>query len=92
MDPRKSGQAGTSCRAGDYLSNSDYAALRAMTVHEGVGAVILFGIIMQLLKLCGAILNFDFPGLRSPFSGFRSFQFINSDLILRHIDLSLFKI
>jgi hypothetical protein len=34
MDPRKSGQAGTSCRADDYLSNLDCAALRAMTEPE----------------------------------------------------------
>ena len=34
------------CRAGDYLSNLDCAALRAMTGPEGESAVILFGIFM----------------------------------------------
>ena len=33
-------------------------ALRAMTGHEGESAVMLFGIFIQLLKLCGAILKF----------------------------------
>ncbi len=50
------------CRAGDYVSNLDCAALRAMTGHEGVSAVMLLGIIMQLLKLCGALqILFIFP-------------------------------
>ena len=62
MDPRKSGQAGTSCRASDYLSNLDCAALRAMTGLEGDSTVMLFGIFMQILKFCGAFQNFDcFP-------------------------------
>jgi hypothetical protein len=41
--------------AGDYFSNWDRAALRAMTAHEDESAVILFGILMQLLEVCGAI-------------------------------------
>ena len=45
-------------RAGDYLSNLDCAALRAMTGPKGESAVMLFGILMQLLELCGAIQNF----------------------------------
>ncbi len=45
-------------RAFDYLSNLDCAALRAMTRSKGESAVILFGILMQLLELCGAIQNF----------------------------------
>ena len=45
MDPRKSGQAGTSCRADDYLSNLDCAALRAMKGPKWEGAVmLLFGV------------------------------------------------
>ena len=35
-------------------SNSDCAALRAMTGSEGESAVMLFGIFLQLLKFCGA--------------------------------------
>ncbi len=57
MDPRKSGQAGTSRRAGDYLSNLGCAALCAMTGPEWESAVRLFVIFPQLLKLCGAIHN-----------------------------------
>ncbi len=49
---------GLLCRAGDYLSNLDCAALRAMTVHEGERAVMLFVVSPQLLKLCGAFHNF----------------------------------
>ena len=45
--------------ADNYLSNSDCAALRAMTGPESEGAVILFDIVIQLLKLCGAFQNFD---------------------------------
>ena len=33
---------GLLCRAGNYPSNYDCTALRAMTGHEGDGAVILF--------------------------------------------------
>jgi hypothetical protein len=47
------------CRAGDYLSNLDCAALRAMTGSEGESAVMLFGIFIQLLKFCGSIYDFD---------------------------------
>ena len=54
MDPRKSGQAGTSCRADDYLSNLDCAALRAMTGLKWEDAVMLFFVFMQLLERCGA--------------------------------------
>ena len=53
MDPRKSGQAGTSSRADHYVSNLDCAALRAMTGREGESAVMLFVVFAQLLKLCG---------------------------------------
>ncbi len=35
------------------------SALRAMTDPKGERAVILFGIFIQLLKLCGAIQKFD---------------------------------
>ena len=48
----------TSRRADIHLSNSDCAALRAMTGSEGESAVMLFGIFMQLLILGGAIHNF----------------------------------
>ena len=49
-------------RAGDYPSNSDCAALRAMTGLKDESAVMLFGFFMQLLKLCGAIqILFVFP-------------------------------
>ena len=41
--------------AGDYVSNLDCTALRAMTGPERESAVMLLGIIMQLLKLWGAI-------------------------------------
>jgi len=60
MDPRKSGQAGTSRRAVDYLSNLFYSAHRAMTGHEGESAVKLFGIIIQHLIFCDAIHNFAY--------------------------------
>ena len=43
----------------NYVSNLDRAALRAMTGPEGESAVMLFGIVMQLLKLCGAIHDFN---------------------------------
>jgi hypothetical protein len=56
MDSRKSGQAGTSCRATNYLSNLNCAPLRSMTGSEGESAVMLFGIFMQLLKFCGALI------------------------------------
>jgi len=45
--------------ADNYHSNSDCAALRAMTGAEDGGAVILFAGFIQLLKLCGAIRNFE---------------------------------
>ena len=48
---------GLLCRADDCVSNLDCAALRAMTVPKCVSADALFGIIMQLFKLCGAIRN-----------------------------------
>ncbi|MEI6142639.1 MAG: hypothetical protein WCP85_25420 [Mariniphaga sp.] len=38
--------------AGAYLSNSDCAALRAMTGHEGESAASLFVVFIQLLKRC----------------------------------------
>ena len=60
------------CRADDCVSNLDCEALRAMTGHGGESATMLFGTIMQLLKLCGAIHKFDH---RSTFA-------------LRRIDLS----
>ena len=43
--------------ADNYLSNSDCAALRAMTGPESEGAVILFDIVIQLLKLSGPLLK-----------------------------------
>ncbi len=49
---------GTSRRAGVYLSNSDCAALRAMTDRKGESALMLFVIFIQLLILCGALHNF----------------------------------
>ncbi|MEI6141373.1 MAG: hypothetical protein WCP85_19035 [Mariniphaga sp.] len=49
----------------------DFAALRAMTGLEGESAVILFGFFMQLLKLCGAIQNFDYSVLKFPLSVLR---------------------
>jgi len=53
---------GLLCRADDYPSNSDCAALRAMTGHEGESAVMLFVVFPQLLNHCGAIHNFEcFP-------------------------------
>ena len=48
---------GLLCRADDYLPNFNCAALRAMTGPGGESAVILFGIFMQLLEICGAIHN-----------------------------------
>ena len=59
--PEKTVQAGTCRRTDDYVSDLDYAAIWAMTGLEGESAVMLFGTIMQLLKLCGAIRNFDHP-------------------------------
>jgi hypothetical protein len=44
--------------ADDFVSNLDCASLRAMTGSKDENAAMLFGIIMQLLKLCGAIHNF----------------------------------
>ena len=41
---------GLLCRAHNYLSNLDCAALRAMTGSEGESAVMLFGIFMQLFE------------------------------------------
>ncbi|MEI6141167.1 MAG: hypothetical protein WCP85_18000 [Mariniphaga sp.] len=49
---------GLLCRAGDHLSNSDCAALRAMTGPEGESAVMLFVVFLLLLKYCDAIHNF----------------------------------
>ena len=43
------------CRADDWVSNLECAALRAMTGLEGESASILFGIFIQLFELCGAI-------------------------------------
>ena len=55
---------GLLCRAGDSVSNFDCAALRAMTDQEWEIAFRLFVILMQLLKLCGAIHNFAcFPNV-----------------------------
>jgi len=47
--------------AGDYLSNSECAALRAMTGSEGESAVMLFLFFSNFLKFCGAIHNFYPP-------------------------------
>jgi hypothetical protein len=58
--------------ADDYLSNSDCAALRAMTGLEWESAFRLFGSFPQLLKFCGAIRDFDFSILRSHFFGLHS--------------------
>ena len=58
---------GLLCRADDYVSNLDCAALRAMTGSEGESSVKLFGIFIQLLKLCGAILNFICRSKSFPF-------------------------
>ena len=44
--------------AGDYLSNLDCAALRAMTGHEGESAGMLFVTFSPTLKLCGSLRNF----------------------------------
>jgi hypothetical protein len=44
--------------ADNYLSNLVCSAHRALTGHEGESAVMWFGIIMQLLKLCGVFHNF----------------------------------
>ena len=46
---------GLLCRADDWVSNLECAALRAMTGLEGESASILFGIFIQLFELCGAI-------------------------------------
>ena len=43
------------------FQNISCSALRAMTGHEGESADILFGIVMQHLRVCGAIHNFDYP-------------------------------
>ena len=48
MDPRKSGQAGTSWSADDYRSNFVCAALRAMTGPERESADMLFVIFSNL--------------------------------------------
>ena len=62
------------------------AALRAMTCSEGESGVILFGFFMQLLKLCGAINNFDYSGLRFPYTPFFDHQ---PAFALRRIEHSL---
>ena len=49
---------GLLCRASNHPSNSDCAALRAMTGHEGESAVMLFVVFPHPLKPCGAIHNF----------------------------------
>ena len=49
---------GLLCRAGDSVSNFDFAALRAMTDQEWESAFRLFVILMQLLKLFGALHTF----------------------------------
>jgi hypothetical protein len=41
---------GLLCRAGDYLSNLDCAALREMTGSEGESAIMLFGKFTFLVK------------------------------------------
>ena len=51
MDPRKSGQAGTSCCADNDLSNLNYSALRAMTVPERESAVMLSWIFLKLFEI-----------------------------------------
>ena len=61
--------------ADNHLSNSDSSTLRAMTSSDKESAVMVFVVFSQLLKLCGAIHNFDH---RSTFS-------------LRRIGLSLFQ-
>ena len=80
--------------AGDYLSNLDCAALRAMTSLEGESAVIMFVIFMQLLKPCGAIRNFACSGFRSPISVFPCVQFFVHPLpfVLRRIDRPLYQL
>jgi len=53
---------GLLCRAGDYVSKLVCSALRAMTGPKGKSAVMVFMVFIQLLKLCGAIHDFDcFP-------------------------------
>ncbi|MEI6143855.1 MAG: hypothetical protein WCP85_31540 [Mariniphaga sp.] len=42
------------CRANDYVSKFDFAALRAMTDPEGESAIMLF---VVFSKLCGAFRN-----------------------------------
>jgi hypothetical protein len=49
---------GLLCRTDNYHSNSDCAALRAMTNLKGDSAIMLFVVFLQLLKLRGAIRNF----------------------------------
>ena len=49
------------CRADNYPSNKDCAALRAMTGSEGESAVMLFLFFSNFLKFCGAIHNFYPP-------------------------------
>jgi len=59
---------GLLCRTVDYLSNLDFAALRAMTGPEGEGAVMLFVTFGEPLKLCGD------PRFRKIFLGELSLQ------------------
>ena len=56
---------GLLCRADDYVSNLNCAALRAMTGYERESAVILFVIFFQLLKLCGELHNFEISSFRN---------------------------
>ncbi|MEI6138456.1 MAG: hypothetical protein WCP85_04290 [Mariniphaga sp.] len=58
--------------AHNSLSNLDCAALRAMTGPEGESAVMLFGIFIQLLKLCGAIHDFNCSPKALPLVGLYS--------------------
>ena len=68
------------------LSNSDCAALRAISGHQREDTIMLLVVFIQLLILCGEIQNFDYFGLRFPFSLLFDLQ---TAFALRRIDLSL---
>ena len=85
---------GLLCRADDYVSYLDRAALRAMTGPKGESAVILFGIFIQLLKPCGAIHNLAYSGFRTPITVFPYVQLFVHPLpfVLRRIDRPLYQL
>jgi hypothetical protein len=59
---------GLLCRADDWVSNLECAALRAMTGLEGESAVMLFGIFIQLLNLVAQSSTLIFPASGLPSS------------------------